>query len=599
MTKLPISVSKYERRKSHEISVGKLFLGGSHPLRLQSMTTTDTNNIDASVGQCEAIITAGADLVRLTTQGVREAEQMKYIRAKLDDLNYPQPIVADVHFNAKIAFIAAEFCDKVRINPGNFVDPVKKFVQIEYTEKEYETELNKIEERFVPFIERCKTFNTAIRIGVNHGSLSDRIMSRFGDTSEGMVESCMEYLRIAVAHTFSNIVISIKASNTRIMVQTVRLLVHQMNEENMYFPLHLGVTEAGEGEDGRIKSAVGIGTLLADGIGDTIRVSLSEEPKKEIPVCQIIKDHFQEYKETIQFPETDTKQYSYYSYNPRKTVGFYGIGGGNKPIIGIGVEENTVYVSGNSPEWVLHEKDNSIVQVSSGKEFVIENPININPEVPGFITCTIDDITPELAKTIKNTAKCILAKAQTKNAYTELRALVLLMDTLEIKCPVLIMQQIDVLDDIQKVKLSCDLGGIFIDGLADGLLLHSQNEKSESLTHFGLALLQASRARFSKTEYISCPGCGRTLFNLQETIAKVKEATSHLKALKIAIMGCIVNGPGEMADADFGYVGTGKGRVSLYKGKDCVKRGILEEDAIPELIALLKANNCWEDPKQN
>lgn len=597
MTTLPISVSTFARRKSQEITIGKLLLGGSHPLRLQSMTTTDTNNISASVEQCEAIIASGGDLVRLTTQGVREAENMKLIRTKLNELKHDQPIVADVHFNAKVAFIAAEFCDKVRINPGNFIDPIKTFAQIEYTHAEYEAELSKIKDRFIPFLERCKTFNTAIRIGVNHGSLSDRIMSKFGDTAEGMVESCMEYLRIAVKNSFSNIVISIKASNTRIMVQTVRLLVHQMNIENMHFPLHLGVTEAGEGEDGRIKSAVGIGALLADGIGDTIRVSLSEDPEKEIPVCQVIKEHFQEYSSDIHFQEIKTLSYSYYSYKPRKSVGFCGIGGGNKPVIGIGVDEESVYVTGSSPEWIYHIKKNSITNVDSGKEYPLEEPSKASQATPGFIKCTIEELSIEFAAKIQDQPKCLVAVTKTKNVFTELRAFILLMDQLGIKCPVLIMQEVEMLDDDSKVKISCDLGGVFIDGLADGLLLYSKKEKSDRLTNFGLSLLQATRARFSKTEYISCPGCGRTLFNLQETIAKVKNATSHLKALKIAVMGCIVNGPGEMADADFGYVGAGKGRVSLYKGKECVKKGILEDDAIPELIELLKEYDCWEDPK--
>lgn len=598
MSKLPISVSTYERRKSHEILVGKLLLGGSHPLRLQSMTTTDTNNVEASISQCDAIFSAGADLVRLTTQGVREAEKMKLLRTKLNEIDRHQPIVADVHFNAKVAFVATEFCDKVRINPGNFVDPTKTFAQIEYTHAEYEVELTKIKERFIPFLERCKTFNTAIRIGVNHGSLSDRIMSRFGDTAEGMVESCMEYLRIAVDNAFTNIVISIKASNTRIMVQTVRLLVHQMDIENMHFPLHLGVTEAGEGEDGRIKSAVGIGTLLADGIGDTIRVSLSEDPEKEIPVCQVIKEHFQEYSSSIHFPEVNTDSYSYYTYKPRKSIGFFGIGGGNKPVIGIGVEEDTVYVSGNYLEWIYHEEKNCMTNVEKGEEYLIEDSLHVSADLPGFVKCNIEELTSEFAASIQDKPKCILAYAKTKNVFTELRAFILLMNQLEIRCPVLIMYEVESLDEASKINISCDLGGIFIDGLADGLVLFSKKEKNESLTNFGLSIFQASRARFSKTEYISCPGCGRTLFNLQETIAKVKQATSHIKSLKIAVMGCIVNGPGEMADADFGYVGAGKGRISLYKGKECVKKGILEEDAIPELIVLLKKNDCWEDPKK-
>lgn len=598
MTTFPISLTRFRKRKSHEITIGNLHLGGSNPLRLQSMTTTDTNNTDTSVKQCATVFSTGADLVRLTSQGMREAENMKTIREKLKEDGYHQPLVADVHFNSKVAFVAAEHCEKVRINPGNFIDPVKTFAQIEYTEEEEKAELKKIEERFIPFLEKCKQLGTAIRIGVNHGSLSDRIMSKFGDTAEGMVESCLEYLRIAVGQNFSNIVISIKASNTRVMVQTVRLLVHQMNQENMTFPLHLGVTEAGEGEDGRIKSAVGIGALLADGIGDTIRVSLSEDPENEIPVCNLLKSHFEQYSEEIQFPEVSGRNYNYYHFTPRKSVGFYGIGGGNKPVIASGVEQGTVYITEeNAADWIYHEKKQCMTRVETGQEFELETPSKINSEKPAFILCSLEDLTNELAAKIKDRPKCILVEAKTQNVFTELRAFILRLDDLEISCPVLVLQHVAELSEKSKMEMACDLGGLFIDGLADGLLLHSKHDAIDDLTQYGLSLLQASRARFSKTEYISCPSCGRTLFNLQETIAKVKKATGHLKELKIAVMGCIVNGPGEMADADFGYVGSGKGRISLYKGKECVKRGIWEDDAIPELVELIKQHNCWTDPK--
>lgn len=599
MTTLPISLSAYRKREAHEITIGQLRMGGKLPLRIQSMTTTNTNETGASVAQCATILNAGADLVRLTTQGVREAENLKNIRRALDAEGLNHPLVADVHFNAKVAFVAAESCEKVRINPGNFIDAVKTFKAIEYSNEEYEAEIKKIEDHFIPFLERCKTNKTAIRIGVNHGSLSDRIMSKFGDTAHGMVESCMEYLRIAVSQNFNNIVISIKASNTRVMVQTVRLLVHQMNLEKMTFPLHLGVTEAGEGEDGRIKSAVGIGALLADGIGDTIRVSLSENPEKEIPVCNIIKSHFNAYSENIRYPEVRGANYNYYDFLPRKTIGFFGIGAGQKPIIAAGVKEGTVYVSEQyTPDWVYYEKKQHITHVESGREFPIECASNFNSGIAGFVTTSVNDITEEFAKKITGKPKCILAIAKTTNVFTELRALILKLEDLEVNCPVVVNQQVSDLTEQSKVQIACDLGGLFIDGLADGILLHSEKDAIDDLTQFGLSLLQASRARFSKTEFISCPGCGRTLFNLQETIAKVKKATGHLKELKIAIMGCIVNGPGEMADADFGYVGAGKGRISLYKGKECVKKGILEDDAIPELIELIKRNNCWAEPKK-
>ncbi len=598
MTTLPISLAAYQKRRSHSIQIGPLKLGGEQPLRVQSMTTTDTNDTVASTQQCEAILNAGADLVRLTTQGVREAENLKNIRQKLQENGYEQALVADVHFNAKVAFVAAEHCQKVRINPGNFIDPVKRFQEIDYTEEEYQAELQKIEDRFVPFLERCKVYHTAIRIGVNHGSLSDRIMSRFGDTAQGMVESCMEYLRIAVAQEFSDIVISIKASNTRVMVQTVRLLVQKMNLENMSFPLHLGVTEAGEGEDGRIKSAVGIGALLADGIGDTIRVSLSEDPEKEIPVCNAIKAHFQHYSEKLTFPQVRGTYYNYFDFQPRKTIGFYGIGGGNKPVVATGVQPGTVYVPEQSPEWVFHTGKQKMVQVETGVEFPVESPGTVTPQLPAFVRATLNDLSETFADELKAQPKCLIAEAKTSNVFTELRTFILKLDDLGIQCPVLVSQQLKNLDEGEKIRTACDFGGLFIDGLADGIMVECSHESVEDLTTFGLALLQASRARFSKTEFISCPGCGRTLFNLQETIAKVKKATGHLKELKIGVMGCIVNGPGEMADADFGYVGAGKGRISLYKGKECVKKGILEDDAIVELIQLIKQNNQWVEPQK-
>ena len=590
------NVSQYQKRNSQEIQIGTLLLGGANPLRIQSMTTTDTNDIEASVNQSVRILEAGGELVRLTTQGIREAQSIGIIKTNLVKKGFAQPIVADVHFNAKVAFTAAELVDKVRINPGNFTDPVKRFEAIEYTDALYALELEKIEEKFVPFLETCKQNGTAIRIGVNHGSLSDRIMSKYGDTPEGMVESCMEYLRIAVAHQFKNIVISVKASNTRIMVQTVRLLVHVMEAEKMNFPLHLGVTEAGEGEDGRIKSAVGIGALLADGIGDTIRVSLSEDPECEIPVCITIKEHFEKYTTTISFPTVSAENYSPFQYNPRKSSGFYEIGAEHLPVVAVGVVDKIVYIEGSTPEWVFDASKNQMTHVSSEEVVAVETPDAFHPNDPGFIRCTINDLNENLAHDLKDAYKCIIARAESENVFTELRAFVLRLMDLNITCPVIVELAVPFLTEQAKVKVACDVGGLFIDGLVDGILVRSDNAGSNELTSFGLSVLQAARARFSKTEYISCPGCGRTLFNLQTTIAKVKKETAHLKGLKIAIMGCIVNGPGEMADADFGYVGAGKGRISLYKGKECLKKGIPEDDAIPELINILKAHNAWVEP---
>lgn len=454
----------YNRRKSSVTKVGNITIGGNSPIRVQSMTTTQTTDTEACVEQAIRIINAGGELVRLTTQGTREAENLQNIKLSLVDRGFNTPLVADVHFNPNVADVAAKYVEKVRINPGNYVDPARTFKELEYTDAEYADEIEKIRRRFIPFLEICKENKTAIRIGVNHGSLSDRIMCRYGNTPEGMVESCMEFLRICVEQNFTDVVLSIKASNTTVMVQTVRLLVKQMDKENMSFPIHLGVTEAGEGEDGRIKSAVGIGALLGEGIGDTIRVSLSEAPEREIPVAVKLV----EYAEESATKRAEAKA---------------------------GIKDETIYLD-----------------------------------------------------------------------YSE-------------SC----------LEDLQ-LKAAMDAGALLIDGFAKELILTNSNNSisKEQLTDTANAILQAARIRFTKPEYISCPGCGRTLYNLEETIAKIKQATSHLVGVKIAIMGCIVNGPGEMADADFGYVGAGRGKISLYKGKECVEKNIPEEDAVKKLLNLIE-----------
>ena len=448
------------RRISSVAHVGNIAIGGDNPIRIQSMATTDTNDTEGSVAQAKRIIDAGGELVRFTTQGTREAENMKNISARLKADGYNQPLVADVHFTAHTADVAAQYCEKVRINPGNYVDPGRTFKHLEYTDEEYQEELKKIEAKLVPFINICKEHHTAVRIGVNHGSLSDRIMSRYGDTPEGIVESCMEFLRIFRRENFNDVVISIKASNTVVMVTTVRLLVKTMDKEDMHYPLHLGVTEAGEGEDGRIKSAVGIGALLTEGIGDTIRVSLSEEPECEIPVARKLVELIPECARLRAEAEASIK-------------------------------DDTITLTVDAPDW----------------------------------------------------------------------------ETLQLKAAMAV-------------------GGLLIDRKATKLVITS-NTSHTSLTSLADAILQAARIKFTKTEYISCPGCGRTLYNLQETIAKIKAATSHLVGLKIGIMGCIVNGPGEMADAGYGYVGAGRGKISLYKQKVCVEKNIPEEEAVDKLLELI------------
>jgi len=453
------------RRISSVARVGNIAIGGDNPIRIQSMATTDTNDTEGSVAQAKRIIDAGGELVRFTTQGIREAENMKNISARLKADGYNTPLVADVHFTAHTADVAAQYCEKVRINPGNYVDPGRTFKHLEYTDEEYAAELEKIEKKLVPFINICKEHHTAVRIGVNHGSLSDRIMSRYGDTPEGIVESCMEFLRIFRREQFNDVVISIKASNTVVMVTTVRLLVKTMDKEDIHYPLHLGVTEAGEGEDGRIKSAVGIGALLTEGIGDTIRVSLSEEPECEIPVARKLVDLIPECTQLRAEAEASIK-------------------------------DDTITLHVDAPDW----------------------------------------------------------------------------ETLQLKA-------------------SMAVGALLIDRKATKLIIESSfssQSSSSILTTLADAILQAARIKFTKTEYISCPGCGRTLYNLQETIAKIKAATSHLVGLKIGIMGCIVNGPGEMADADYGYVGAGRGKISLYRAKECVEKNIPEAEAVDHLLALIK-----------
>ena len=474
------------RRISSVAHVGNIAIGGDNPIRIQSMATTDTNDTEASVAQAKRIIDAGGELVRFTTQGTREAENMKNISARLKADGYHQPLVADVHFTAHTADVAAQYCEKVRINPGNYVDPGRTFKHLEYTDEEYQEELKKIEAKLVPFINICKKYHTAVRIGVNHGSLSDRIMSRYGDTPEGIVESCMEFLRIFRRENFNDVVISIKASNTVVMVTTVRLLVKTMDQEDMHYPLHLGVTEAGEGEDGRIKSAVGIGALLTEGIGDTIRVSLSEEPECEIPVARKLVELIPECTRLRQ--EASLPQ----------------------PLLKEGSQER-MYIEGDTLYMYIDAPDYETLQLKAA-----------------------------------------------------MAAGALLIDRKATKLQIAVSRQPSASQE--------------------------QIANSQKLQSLADAILQAARIKFTKTEYISCPGCGRTLYNLQETIAKIKKATSHLAGLKIGIMGCIVNGPGEMADADYGYVGAGRGKISLYKQKVCIEKNIPEEEAVDKLLELINSD---------
>lgn len=559
----------YRRRHSSTVQIGNVPLGGDNPIRIQSMTSTSTLDTDASVAQCRRIFDAGADYVRLTAQGVREAHNIGEIRTALHAAGYTKPLVADIHFNPKAAFEAAATTDKVRINPGNFVDAARTFKKLEYTDEEYAAELEKIRRAVVPFIAICREHHTAVRLGVNHGSLSDRIMSRYGDTPAGMVESAMEYLRIFREENFNDVAISIKASNTVIMVETVRRLVAEMDREDMHYPLHLGVTEAGDGEDGRIKSAVGIGTLLAEGIGDTVRVSLSEEPELEIPVARKLVDYITAREGHAPISGCFAKAYNRIAPERRPTNAVGSIGGQNVPVVATALSPADVAAIATKPDFFLSDVNWKAVDASAKSE--------------GF---SDDDV--------------LLLTSHHANPVGEIEAFIHRLWDNGCKAPVVVrMSYDDANEEDVQVKAGADFGALLLNGLVDGIVLDAPNlPNNADAVAYSFGILQAARRRTTKTEYISCPSCGRTLYDLQHAVKEIKAATSHLKGLKIGIMGCIVNGPGEMADADYGYVGAAVGKVSLYKGKECVERNVPQDVALTHLIDLIKANGDWTEPKQ-
>ncbi|MDR0682049.1 MAG: 4-hydroxy-3-methylbut-2-en-1-yl diphosphate synthase [Dysgonamonadaceae bacterium] len=596
----------YKRRKTSVVFIGNTPVGGENPVRIQSMTNTSTLDTEGSIRQSIRIIEAGGEYVRLTAQGVREAENLRPIKEGLRALGYYTPLVADIHFNPKAAESAAKIVEKVRINPGNFADPVKTFKTFEYSDEEYRQELEKIKERFIPFLNICKEYKTAIRIGVNHGSLSDRIMSRYGDTPHGMVESCMEFLRICVEEFFSNVVISIKASNTFVMVETVRLLVERMNKEGMAFPLHLGVTEAGDGEDGRIKSAVGIGALLVEGIGDTIRVSLSENPEAEIPVAHLLVDYIRE-KEKLPLVEKpqDISPATLKTVSRRKTIPFVISDRSATTDYSVHSELVPEYIyAGKQIRKELPDKIPVIVDFVSFSPGKNTFPLFTMKEKEAWLTCQEDlqffalkysELNTEILCFLKKRPETVvLIYSTTQNHIYEQKALIYTLKNFGINNPVVLREVYDEQDlETFQIKSAVDCGSFFLDNLADGIMLGNKKAdlRPQSVDACGFGILQASGRRISKTEYISCPSCGRTLFDLQTTLKKVKSATPHLKGLKIAVMGCIVNGPGEMADADYGYVGAGAGKINLYKGKECVLKNIPEENAVNELIKLIKKSS--------
>ncbi len=625
------SLTTYQRLPTRCVNVGNVGVGGENPIRIQSMTTTNTMDTKNTISQSIRMIEAGCEIVRITAPSIKEAENLKNIKAGLRKRGYDTPLVADIHFTPNAAKIAAKIVEKVRINPGNFADR-KNFKTYEYTDQAYINELERIRDRFVPLVRICKENGTSMRIGTNHGSLSDRILSRYGDSPIGMVESAMEFIRIAEDEGYKDIILSMKSSNTQVMVQAYRLLVHKMNKEEMNYPLHLGVTEAGEAEDGRIKSAVGIGTLLEDGLGDTIRVSLTEEPEREIPVAKILVNRKMSMgSDGKKIRTIDSLPYDPFFYKRRKTNLVINFGEEQVPrVIGDLSSKNAICRDDLAPfgyiyaskEDKWHISDQAIDYLYLGKK-------NINFEIPGRLRIIFDykdgirdfsdlvyfkksqlDFIPsnEVAllsckdsdnvfERLKLLPKCIVVlETDNMSAYSSLRQF--FMDCIEygILNPIIIKREYNnLIDENTLIYAATDIGALQIDGFGDGVWINTSHGNSFS-NEISFGILQASRTRISKTEYISCPSCGRTLFDLQETTEKIRSKTDHLKGVKIGIMGCIVNGPGEMADADYGYVGTGPGLISLYKGQNVVEKNIKAENAVAALIDLIQKNGDWQEP---
>lgn len=607
-------LTKYQRQQTTEVMIGTVPVGGNNPIRIQTMTDTDTTDTDATVEQVIRVVKAGADYVRVTVKGMSDAESLKVIKKELVERGYNTPLIADIHFNPRLAEVAAQYVSKVRINPGNFYDKRAQFKNKIYTDEEYKKELDNIEKQFVPFLKLLKETKTALRIGANHGSLSDRVMSRFGDTPAGISESVLEFLRICKKENFNNVVVSIKSSNTRVMVYTVRLLNFKMRLEDMKFPIHLGVTEAGEGEDGRLKSAVGVGAILADGIGDTVRISLTEKPINEIPVATKLVNHFKSYKNHEPITAPMIAQTNPFEYERRSTRPVLNMGDKQLPVVVADLGERSLremipirgklvpeyFVSGNK----ILDIEGEEYPVITLEEYLFESTrwgrmkfIRTNKaEFDRFM-----DLHPEIIMKLKQTRKTVLIlESFNANPMAELRAFFMALETHIWKVPVILHRRYKEsnLDDL-RIKAAADLGGLLIDGYGDGLCISNDNENITftELKDLSFGILQASRMRVSKTEFISCPGCGRTLFDLHETTRQVKEHFKHLDHLKIGIMGCVVNGPGEMGDVDYGFVGAGNQKVNLYKGLKPVKRHIPYENAVEELEQLIRENGDWKDPE--
>jgi (E)-4-hydroxy-3-methylbut-2-enyl-diphosphate synthase len=632
------SLYQYQRFQTREVKIGNVVFGGHNPIRLQSMTTTDTMDTEATIAQSIRMIDAGCELVRITAPSKKEAENLLHIKNGLREKGYDTPIVADIHFTPNAAEIAAGIVEKVRVNPGNYADK-KKFEEIEYSDASYSAELDRIRERFTPLVLLCKKNSTAMRIGTNHGSLSDRILSRYGDTPQGMVESAMEFLRICRDNDFHEIVISMKASNTLVMVQAYRLLVHDMMNAGMNYPLHLGVTEAGDGEDGRIKSAVGIGTLLEDGLGDTIRVSLTEEPEAEIPVAKILADRYAQRAKHAAIEEIPSP-INPFEHERRHTKAAINIGEKNVPRVFMDYSNKaeitaaSFFASGYNysvpmDKWNLtdmacdyiycgqHKVDFEIPGTlglifdaatwleNADKErcypiFTLEEYLSADKKsgVLNFIRISYPQLSEEIIAQL-NPDKSVVLVLETENTHgmAEQRTAFFKLMQAHSDIPVVLKRSYSHLNEDQfMLYSSTDLGALLIDGLGDGIWITAPDMPLQKVNSTAFGILQATRTRISRTEYISCPSCGRTLFDLQETTAKIRAQTSHLKGVKIGIMGCIVNGPGEMADADYGYVGTGPGKITLYKEKNVVKKNVPEAEAVQELIELIREGGDWVEP---
>ncbi len=630
-------IFNYSRFRSREVMVGKIGFGGDNPIRIQSMTTTNTLDTAATVEQSIRMIEAGCELVRITAPSTKEAENLREIKDELVRRGYTTPLVADIHFTPNAAEIAATIIEKVRINPGNYADK-KKFEEQEYSDDDYQSELIRIRERFSPLVKICKENSTAMRIGTNHGSLSDRILNRFGDTPLGMVESAMEFVRICEEHDYHQIILSMKASNPKVMIEAYRLLVVKMAEEGMNYPLHLGVTEAGEGEDGRVKSAVGIGTLLEDGLGDTIRVSLTEEPEKEMPVALILADRYKKREGHKRIEAITPLPINPFEYTIVRSQAVLNIGSSNVPrVISDFSMRDKVYPCSlinvgyiydrTSDKWTIRDNASDYIYLGENElDFKVPGTLGVIQEYPQwqkdlpntypvlslsdyssysdnhhphFLRIEVDEFTSDVFLLLNKNPQCIVVlSTKNQHAMPHLRAGFMQLINAEVKNPIIIFRRYTDIFEPETVQLyaSTDIGGLFNDGLGQGVWIESPFLSCCKRNSLAFGILQATRTRISKTEYISCPSCGRTLFDLQETTAKVRAKTQHLKGLKIGIMGCIVNGPGEMADADYGYVGTGKGLITLYKEKEVVKKNISSEHAVDELVELIKQYGDWVDP---